>query len=47
LYIAGKVKNPDKRIQKSLVILEHLKKNKGIIDFKQLNFELKLKNNLT
>lgn len=46
IYIAGKVKNPDKRIHKSLVILEHLKKNKGVIDFKELNFELKPKNNL-
>lgn len=37
LHIVGKVKSSDIRIQKSLVILNFLKDNKGILDFKQLN----------
>ena len=41
LYIAGKVKNPDKRIHKSLVIANHLKQENGSIDFKKLNEELR------
>lgn len=41
IYAAGQVKNPDLRIQKAMVMVEHLKKNKGKIDFKQLNAELR------
>lgn len=37
LHIVGKVKSSDIRIQKSLVILNFLKDNNGILDFKQLN----------
>lgn len=43
LYVAGSVKNSDKRIQRALAILDHLKKNKGKIDFKNLNQELRPK----
>ncbi|MDZ4747541.1 MAG: YdeI/OmpD-associated family protein [Saprospiraceae bacterium] len=41
IYAAGQVKNPDLRIQRAMVLVEHLKKNKGKIDFKQLCAELK------
>lgn len=41
IYIAGQVKNSDLRIQKSMVMLEHLKKNGGKINFRELNEELK------
>jgi hypothetical protein len=41
IYIAGQVKNMDLRIQRSMVMLEHLKLNEGNINFKALNEELK------
>lgn len=41
LHIVGTVKNTDLRINRSLVILEHLKNNKGQINFKNLNAELR------
>jgi bifunctional DNA-binding transcriptional regulator/antitoxin component of YhaV-PrlF toxin-antitoxin module len=41
LYIAGNVKNSDKRIERSLAIVEHLIGNQGKIDYKQLNLKLK------
>ncbi|MFN0035595.1 MAG: DUF1905 domain-containing protein [Saprospiraceae bacterium] len=41
LYIAGQPKNADVRLQRALAIVEHLKKNKGKIDYKQLGVELK------
>ena len=41
LHIVGTVKNTDLRIAKGLVILEHLKKNDGQINFKQLGLDLK------
>ncbi len=41
IYIAGQVKNPDLRIQRAMVLVEHLKQNKGKINFKQLTSELK------
>lgn len=40
LYIAGNVKNTDKRIHRALVIIEHLKKNSGEIDYKALQQEM-------
>ena len=41
LYIAGQVKSSEKRIHRALAIIEHLKKNDGHIDFRQLNDDLK------
>ena len=41
IYQVGNVKNPDKRINRGLVILEHLKMHGGILDFKVLNAEMK------
>lgn len=41
LYIAGHVKSSEKRIHRALAIIEHLKKNDGNIDFRQLNDDLK------
>ena len=43
IYAAGQVKNPDLRIQRAMVLIEHLKKNKGKIDFKLLYAELRTK----
>ncbi|PHN05464.1 YdeI/OmpD-associated family protein [Flavilitoribacter nigricans] len=44
LYIVGKVKSSDLRIHKALVVIEHLKKQNGKINFRQLNEELKTSN---
>ena len=44
IHIIATVKNPDLRITKSLIILDHLKANKGKIYFKLLNEAMKLKN---
>ncbi|MBL7776229.1 MAG: DUF1905 domain-containing protein [Saprospiraceae bacterium] len=41
LYIAGSVKSPDLRIERALIVLDHLRKNDGKIDFKMLNADLK------
>ena len=41
IYIVNKVKDSDKRIHKSIVIAEHLKRFSGKIDFKVLNAALK------
>ncbi|MES2558759.1 MAG: YdeI/OmpD-associated family protein [Bacteroidota bacterium] len=41
LYIIGKPKSPDLRIRNGIVILEHLKRNMGKIDYKQLNLDMK------
>ena len=41
LYFVGKVKDIDKRIHTALIFIEHLKKNEGKIDQKQLQDELK------
>ena len=40
LYIAGHVKNPDARLTRALVIVEHLKEQRGKIDYKRLNTAL-------
>lgn len=37
LYIVGQAKTPDSRIARAVVIVRHLKTNKGKINYKQLN----------
>jgi hypothetical protein len=41
IHIVGKVKSSDLRITKSLVILEHLKRHNGELDYKILNNDFK------
>ena len=41
LYIAGQPKSSDIRIRKSLIMIEHLKRHQGKIDFRQLNEDFK------
>ncbi len=41
IHIVGKVKSSDIRINKALVILEHLKRQGGKLDFKQLMEDFK------
>ncbi len=41
LYIIGKPKDPDKRISQALIIIHHIKKNNGKIDYPALNDEMK------
>lgn len=41
LYIAGGVKSIEKRIERAIVIVDHLKIHEGKIDFKALNQEMK------
>ena len=41
IYIVNKVKDGDKRIEKSIIIVEHLKMLSGKIDFKVLNASLR------
>lgn len=43
IYAVNQVKNPDLRIHRGMVMLAHLKKNKGKINFKELYQELKEK----
>jgi len=43
LYLVGKVKSVDIQIRKGIVILDHLKRNKGGLDFKELNQDFKNK----
>lgn len=45
IYASSTVKDPDKRITRALVILDHLKANEGLLDFKALNEAFKSKNN--
>ena len=40
IYAVNQVKHPDLRIQRGLIIIEHLKRNKGKIVFKELYREL-------
>lgn len=42
LYQVNKYKSADKRIEKALIILEHLKANNGKLDYKMLNQAFKL-----
>ena len=41
LYIAGQPKTSDTRLKRAVVLMEHLKVNKGKIDFKQLQLDMK------
>jgi len=41
LHIMNKVKSDQLRLEKSIIISEHLKKNKGKLDFKQLRDDFK------
>lgn len=41
LYIVDSVKNPEKRIMRALVIVKHLKSNKGTIDYRKLGAMMK------
>ncbi len=41
LYIVGKPKNPDVRVQTAFIIVEHLKANGGKINYRQLGDEMK------
>lgn len=41
IYIAGNVKSTDKRINRAIAIVNHLKYTKGIIDYKLLQQDLK------
>ena len=42
LHIIGTVKSPDIRIRKGLIMLNHLRSNKGKLDFRQLNQDFKI-----
>lgn len=44
IYIVDKVKSENIRLRKALVILQHLKQNRGTLDFRQLNEDLKNSN---
>jgi len=44
IHLVASVKNTDIKITKALIILDHLKANKGQIDFKLLNEAFKVKN---
>lgn len=37
IYLVGKVKNIDSQLNKALAILDHLKTEQGVLDFKKLN----------
>ena len=41
IYIASNVKNTDLRIARALAIIDHLKENNGIINYKKLNSSIK------
>lgn len=41
LYIVGSVKSPELRLNRAIVVVEHLKENSGKINFKQLYAQLK------
>lgn len=41
LHIIGKVKSPDIRIRKGMIMLNHLRSNNGKLDFRQLNQDFK------
>lgn len=46
LYIIGKPKTSDKRIEKSVIILDHLREFKGKLNYKMLNQDFKNKRGL-
>lgn len=41
LYIVANVKDPEKRIGRAIAVVEHLKRNGGKINYRQLNEELR------
>lgn len=41
IHIINKVKNSQTKIEKSFVVLEHLKRQKGVLDFRKLNDDFK------
>ncbi len=41
LHAVGQVKNSDLRIKRAMIMINHLKANKGKLDFRQLNQELR------
>ncbi|MCC7245667.1 MAG: DUF1905 domain-containing protein [Saprospiraceae bacterium] len=41
LYIVGQPKTSEKRLQRAITIVEHLKRQQGEIDYKQLNIDMK------
>jgi uncharacterized protein YdeI (YjbR/CyaY-like superfamily) len=43
IYGVSQLKNTDGRIQRALIMIDHLKRNEGKIDFKKLFQELKAK----
>lgn len=46
IHIVSKIKNPDKRINKALAIMEHLNEVAGKLDFKKLNETIKKYNKM-
>lgn len=44
IYLVSSTKNPDLRITKALIMMDHLKANKGKLDHKLLNEAMKVKN---
>lgn len=44
IYLNGQVKSPDLRLRRALIIVNHLKVNRGAIDFKALYQEIKTAN---
>ena len=46
LFIVDKIKSPEKRLEKSLIIINHLKEQKGSLDFKILHQDFKSKRGL-
>ncbi len=41
LYMVGQPKHSDVRLHRAIVVVEHLKMNKGLIDYKQLNITVR------
>ena len=41
IHVINKIVNPQKKVEKSLIILDHLKNQKGKLDFKILNEDFK------
>mgnify|MGYP000156229616 CR=1 FL=1 len=41
IYLVRKIKNPDIKVRRALSIAEHLKREKGLLDFKKLNEVIK------
>lgn len=42
LYIVSSMKNPTRRIERAIAVVEHLKAREGKIDYRQLNNDLKV-----